>query len=218
VALDATLGATAQLLLAVVFLWAALAKAPTVSALAGTIERLGIAAPAARALAPAVVGAEAVTALGLFLQPGSWWPRAAVALLAVLFAAAGAVALVTGRRVACRCLGGGGRGRLGRGQLYLLPVWLGLAALAQWGTPGWSVDQGLFLLATVLIGVMAWRLRVHWPAIWAVRADRLAIASSYQNLGQTYPEPGEHQEHDGHDGHRHDGHDGHDGQGEERAG
>lgn len=173
-------GAGAQLALGGVFLWAALSKTLALKGLREAIGGLGAPAGVTRLAAPAVVAVECLTGVGLLLVPGSSVPRAVVVLLAVGFAAAGGTAIVTKRRIACNCFGSLGRGMLGRRQLAQFPLWLGLAGIAEWGTPVWSRTDGLLVLAFVLFGMCAVRLPGLLKPIRKLRADRIALAPSYQ--------------------------------------
>lgn len=174
------LAVAARLALAAAFLFSALSKVLTVAALRDTLDRLGLPSSLARFTAPAVVAVEAVAAVGLVVAPRSPWPPVLVMALAAGFAAAGATTLVTRRRVACRCFGNVGRGLLGWRQLALLPLWLALAALALWRPPGWSGQQGVAVLGTVLIGLVAVQVPAVLRPLRRLQADRLAVASVYQ--------------------------------------
>jgi hypothetical protein len=167
--------AGAQVALAAVFLLAALSKVLDVGALGGTLAQLGVRRSLARPLAASVVMAELVAGLGMLLVPAAPWPRALVAALAIGFAAVGITAVASRRSVACTCFGNARSGRLGWRQVWLLPLWLGLAALAQWHPPAWGWRQGLLGLAAILLGFHAWRLPREVRLWRELRADRLAI-------------------------------------------
>lgn len=103
--------------------------------LAATIRRLG--APQALA-SPAAVGvavAEVCVATALLLRPDTLAAQIGVAVLALMFAAAGALALRIPEAVACNCFGAHS-GRLGVRQIVLLIPWLaGVAVLHRAAVP-----------------------------------------------------------------------------------
>lgn len=169
----------AQLAVAVVFLHAALSKAAGLSIMQDTIEQLGVRGPLSRPAAVAVVAAELLAAVTLLTVPASWWPRVLAGSLAIGFAGAGVWAVATKRRVACRCFGNANTGLLGWRQVQLLPVWLGLLALAQWRSPDWTAHEGGAVLAVAIFGLMAWRMPGSLRLVRALRADRIAIAPGY---------------------------------------
>jgi uncharacterized membrane protein YphA (DoxX/SURF4 family) len=169
--------AGAHIALAAVFLLAGLSKVLNLGALGQTLGQLGVRRSLARPLAVAIVVAELGAALGLLLLPAAPWPRALVAALTLGFAAAGIAAVASRRSVACTCFGNARSGRLGWRQVWLLPLWLGLAALAQWRPPTWGWRHGLLGLAAVLLGLHAWRLPRELRLWRELRADRLAIGN-----------------------------------------
>jgi len=179
VGLIAVMAAAAQVAIAVVFLYAALSKVAGPASIQDTIERLGVSRSLSRPAGIAVIAAEGLTAVTLLTAPASWWPRALAGLLALAFAGAGAWAVATRRRVACRCFGNANTGTLGWQQVRALPMWLALVALAQWQPPSWSGEAGGVVLAFVIFGLMAWRGLAARGLVRFLRADRLAIAPGY---------------------------------------
>jgi hypothetical protein len=173
------LGAAAQLSLAAAFLWASLSKAAAQRGFRQTILQIGVPGRLTRLTASTVIGLELLAGVSLLIVPAWWWPRLLIVMLAVGFAGTGLVAVITGRRVTCRCFGDLGRGRLGWRQVALLPGWLLLAGAAQLWAPGWNVDQGLAVLAVVLFAMIALRLPTQQRAVRKVRADRIALAPGY---------------------------------------
>jgi hypothetical protein len=171
--------AISQVALATVFVWAGLSKSLAVGGLADSIERLGFGAALAKPVAVTVIGAELTAAIGLFVFPSSIWPRALVGLLAAGFAIAGLMAVGSKRRIACACFGNLGRGLLGWRQVLLLPLWLGLAGLAQWQPPGWTMQEGLVIFAFALLALVVPRLPRHLRMVRRLREDRVALAPSY---------------------------------------
>lgn len=175
----AVAGSVVRVVLAAVLLGSAAAKVPATAEFASTIRRLGFASPAAGLLAPSVIVAELVAALGLLLSAESSWPLALVISLALAFAAAGLRALTLSEPVACTCFGGFGRSsRLGPRQVLALPVWLTLAALARFHRPPWSPEVSLQIsawLALVIAGCYLSGAKRVWPRI---RGDRIAIRQS----------------------------------------
>jgi hypothetical protein len=179
---EAAVSTAAQLALAGVFLWSSLSKLVPGAALTGTIRRLGAGPRLAAVIGWAVAGAELAVGVALAVCPRWAWPRAGVVVLAVAFAAAGASAAVRGLRIACRCFGDVGSRRLGWRQVWLLPVWLGLGALAQWRPAGWSVPSGLTVLAALLFGLIALRLPAVFGPMRKLREDRIAMAPTYAGI------------------------------------
>jgi hypothetical protein len=87
--------------------------------------------------------------------------------------------VLTGRRIACACFGHVDPGVLGWRQVRLLPVWLGLLALAQWQPPDWTTDVGSAVLAFVIFGLLACRLPGGLRLVRGLHGDRIAIAPGY---------------------------------------
>ncbi|MFI6323374.1 MauE/DoxX family redox-associated membrane protein [Nonomuraea sp. NPDC050556] len=170
---SSTAGVVGQGALVAIFLVAALSKILTHRDLTQTIAKLGPGA-AARPATLLVIGAELLAVVGLTVLPGQTWPRVLIALLALCFAGAGIRALGVKEKIRCGCFGGG-RAVLGWRQVMYLPLWLGLAALAEYASPAWSVDEGLAGLAGLLLVLVAWKLLAE-VRLWRVlRGDRLVI-------------------------------------------
>lgn len=163
-------------MLAGTFVIAAVSKARAVRSLGTTIVSLGTPSWLARPTAIAVVAGEGAAAVGLAVVPTAWWPRLLVVVLAAGFAGAGAVALLGHRRISCSCFGSLSGARLGWRQITLLPLWWGLAGLAQGWAPAWNVTVGVLGLDVVVIGLLA-RALITQRRLWrAVRGSRLAAA------------------------------------------
>jgi Methylamine utilisation protein MauE len=173
-------GAAAQFLLAGTFLFASLSKVLTVGTLRETVERLGVRSSVAAPVAVGVLAAELLAGIGLLLRPGDPGPRILAVVLVAAFAGAGIRALVRGERIPCACFGGDRGEALGWTQIRRLGLWLPLLAVAQWRPPPWTAQEGLLLLAVLLLG-LAW-LRLPAPVRrWRrLRGDRLAIAEGLQ--------------------------------------
>jgi hypothetical protein len=78
---------------------------------------------------------------------------------------------------------------LGWRQVALLPVWLGLAAMAQWQPPQWGVTGGLIAVLAILLGyVVVLRLRPFLKLVGVLRGNRIAIASVYVGVRSEYEE------------------------------
>ncbi len=106
-----------------------------------------LSAPGVRAVAVAIAGAEALTAV--LLAAGGSWARAGMAaalMLFILFTAAILVALVQGRTVQCRCFGGRGHvisiHDLARNGVLMAACGLYL----RYGAPGAPIDAAGWLL------------------------------------------------------------------------
>jgi hypothetical protein len=181
----ASVATAAQLVLITIFLWAALSKARAPEGSRATMLQLGLTPALTRLAAPTLVATEFICALGLALAPATWWPRALVAALAISFSAAGLVAVATRRRISCNCFGSVGSTRLGWRQVFLMPVWLGLAAIAQWQHPIWSLQQALLILASLLLALVAIHLPRELRILRTLQGDRLAILSTYRKHGAT---------------------------------
>lgn len=174
-------GVVGQGALIAIFLIAALSKILTHRDLTQTISKLGL-GTLARPATLLVIGAESLAVAGLTVLPGQTWPRALVALLALSFAGAGIRALGVKEKIRCGCFGGG-RAVLGWRQVMYLPLWLGLAALAEYAPPAWNADEGLAGLASLLLALVAWKLLAE-VRLWRVlRGDRMVI-----------PEPNQHED------------------------
>lgn len=167
---------TAQAVLCGVFLVAGVSKLRAVSDLRLTLARLGVGRTSF--FAAALIVSELGTVAGLAVRPAAAWPRFMVAVLALAFTAAGVRALRSKREVTCACFGTLRGGALGWRQIGLLPLWLSLAAIAQWHPPSWAPETGLLGLASLML-VMAGREILHAaPTFVRLRGDRVAVAES----------------------------------------
>lgn len=165
-------GVVGQGALIAIFSVAALSKILTHRDLTRTISQLGLGS-VARPAALIVIGAELLAVTALAIMPSWSWPRVLVALLALSFAGAGIRALGFEEKIRCGCFGGGGAA-LGWRQVLYLPLWLSLAAVAQYAPPSWSADEGLAGLAALLLVLAAWKLLAE-VRLWRVlRGDRMA--------------------------------------------
>jgi hypothetical protein len=190
----------AQLALAGVLLWAALAKTTLTGKLRETIRGLPLGRlnrrPAqvhllVQALPPLLITAELLAATGLLLLPAAAWPRALVLVLALAFAAAGVLAARSGATIRCNCFGGDRDTVLGLRQLRLLPLWATALAIAQWQPPHWSARTGLALFCCLVLGFTVVRL-AGCIRLWLL--VRAAWATAYNAR-----EPGEDWEDRDHD-------------------
>lgn len=173
-------GPAAQVLLAGVFTFAALAKTPTLPEVAGTLQRLGARPALALPAAGGVVAAELAVGVGLLISPAQRWPRVLGVALATGFAVAGLWAVLTRRQVPCSCFGNLRREALGWRQVALLPCWLALVAAAQWRPPAWGARQGLLGLAALLAVFVCGRLPQQLRLWRQLRSDRLAIDEGFR--------------------------------------
>lgn len=175
----------AQVVLLSTFLWAALAKARDMRGFRDTLHQLGLPDGLVSLAAPALVAAEFAIAFGLAAAPAAAWPRVLVVLLAVMFGAAGQLAVSTNRQVTCHCFGSASSALLGRRQVWLVPVWTALAAVAHLNHPTWSLDQGLAVLALVLLVLISIQLPRELRLLRILQGDRIAVAPSYRMQIQT---------------------------------
>lgn len=169
-------GGLALLVLCGLFMIASLSKVSMVHGFASTLQQLGLAERLAVPVGVAVIVAEFTVGTTLALTPESPWPRIGAATLVTGFAAAGIVAISTGRKVLCHCVGAGRRGTLGKAQILALPVWLALCVVAELFSPSWETATGALLLTGLLLSGVAWRLFRFLPLFRDVRADRIAFS------------------------------------------
>jgi len=173
------LPAASQAVLATVFTVAALSKVLELPDLARTLERLGTGQASSRAAAVGLVTIEFVTGVALAAAPSVVWPRVLVVTLAVAFATAGFVALLTKQQVPCSCFGSLNPGLLGWRQIALLPCWTALVVAASLDPPIWNFGEGLLGLATVLSGLAFYRILVQLPLWRELQADRVALQNGW---------------------------------------
>jgi hypothetical protein len=162
--------------LATALSWAALEKARHLSSITETVHLLGCPAWLARPAAVSLIIVEIAVALGLAYDWSSPWTRAGVAALGILFAAAGALALRSGKQIRCNCFGGESRRALGLTQIATLPLWLFGAALL--GLAPHSPSPGHATMQLAAVGVCLAAIRV--PAVLRARRDAYADRRSAQ--------------------------------------
>ena len=182
VSVDWVLGGASQLSLAGVLLIAGVGKLANPRAFARSVGQLRVAPAASMTLAGVLILTEVGTGVALFIAPR--WPgaRLSAAGLAVLFAAAGTLALASQRTVACACFGAVSNAKLGWRQVLGLPLWLlGLAMATVW-SPRWSVQFGLTAMFWILAVWFAERLRRALGGMRDVRWDRVAFIEGGSNL------------------------------------
>jgi hypothetical protein len=134
-----------------VLLWAGLEKLRAGRAFHATLAGLGIPLSVRPGLRYAVPAVEITIAAALLLNPAAEWPDVGVATLGFVFAAAGLLAVRSGRSIECACLGATGHSRPGWRQVYLLPAWLAVAVLLHALAPRWDWQLGLQYLASLLV-------------------------------------------------------------------
>jgi hypothetical protein len=125
--------------------------------------------------APALIAAEWAVGTSLIVRPWDRAVQAAVAVLFLVFAAAGGFALATGRTIECGCFGGLRASRLGRLQLIQLPVVLGCLFVIDLGAPHRAFASGLIALFLVHVAVAILLLAGALPAWRKVRRDRISL-------------------------------------------
>ena len=113
---------------------------------------------------------EAGVAAWVVLGP-SWAVAAALALLAVGFAAAGLIGASTGLEVACACFGKQGR-PLGYFHALLFPAWLGAAWSVARAGGFQSLDERLLVLASCTACVSCVYVLRMWAALMPLARDR----------------------------------------------
>ncbi|WP_407563926.1 MauE/DoxX family redox-associated membrane protein [Streptomyces sp. 184] len=164
-----------------VLLWAGLEKLRMRAEFARTLSGIGFTGRTRRALILLVPATELLVAGALLITPSAMWTRYAVGALGLAFAAAGAMALRAERVIECSCFGAGGRA-LGRRQIVLLPVWLGVAAALQLTGPSWSATAGVRGLAGVLVAICVLRAVSLAHVLRAAVGYRRAIDESARVL------------------------------------
>jgi hypothetical protein len=159
-------------------LWAGAEKLRDLDPITKVVIHLGLprraALPAALALALTEVG----VAVGLVGCPGSYLVVGGVTGLATLFAVAGWLALRSGERIRCNCLGSTGAGYLGRAQIVALPAWMGGSVLLLAAALVTRPMKETTLLVAVLTTVLALlRAPRALRALLMARGDRLATTT-----------------------------------------
>lgn len=153
-------------------LWAGLEKSRNMEGIATTIRDLGIGMPAF-VLGIFLAAAEIALALALIFAPASASVHLAVVLLALLFAAGGAWAMATGRRVRCSCFGSMGNTNLGIAQLWALVAWLSAVVVLHFQSPRpVPAEEGFVNLAIVTLVLAGIRAFGIVRAQHSARGDR----------------------------------------------
>lgn len=166
------IGVVASCLVAIVLFWAAQSKVASFRDFINTVQAtlgLNFSRGGATLIGAGVVLAE-VTAVVACLSPGLHKVASIlVAGLGVVFAGAGAVALIRRQQIACNCFGtrpGGKTRNLGWPHVALLPVWLVAAVLIAAPRPMVEpVAETTTLLALLALALV----RAAWPAVRALR-------------------------------------------------
>ena len=160
-----------------ILLWAGLEKCRQIEGIAAAIRALGL-DRSAPVLAVSLAAFEIALALGLLFAPQAVVVQLGVSALALVFAAAGAWALTTGRRIRCNCFGSTGGQRLGANQLWALIPWLGAVGLLHImqsaADDQAAIDEGTAKLAVVALMLAAVRAMAVVRAWHAARGDRLS--------------------------------------------
>ena len=171
-----------QAILVIALFTAALLKAASISEFRSSLVAIGLPVDLVGPLGWAVVAIEAAVAVALVAMPATAWPRLLAVCLSLVFAGVGVRALAGGRAIKCGCFGSVGRRNLGWAQVLALPIWLGLAAVAQAQPPSWSWDEGVLGL-TGLIGVLlVWRSVVEVRTWRVLRGDRIAVNEAIASM------------------------------------
>jgi hypothetical protein len=148
-----------------VLLWAGAEKLRARADFTRTLAALGLSPGPRRVLAVLVPAAEVAVGCGLLAAPSSPPFRLGPALLGLVFAAGGCLALRSDAPVPCSCLGVTGDAVLGGRQLMMLPVWLGASWALFLLDPRWSFSEGAQWLAG-LIGLLGVVRSVGVIAMW----------------------------------------------------
>lgn len=167
------LGAAIRVAVAGVLVTSAAAKLRSPAAFRAVLHQLGMVPT--RLWWLAACAAELFTAVAATIPADPVVPGASVAVLGLVFAAAGLRGTLLGGSVRCACFGTGYAGRLGWPQMAALPLWL----LAAWSMTWWQPagpDQPTALAATVLVAALAVHLAQLVQTMRAARFDRLALA------------------------------------------
>lgn len=161
----------ARLLLAVVFVTAAVAKLSDLAALRRTIVEFGMGDLAARVGGTLLPFVELACALALLLQPTARWGAVATGLLLVVFIAGIVNALRHGRTPDCNCFGQVSSAQISWRTLARNGALLAVAALVVWKGPGsaltaWTSNlaaanlvAGIAVIACALLAVAVIRYR-----------------------------------------------------------
>jgi len=175
------LATVAALTTAAVLLRAFVGKVRRPGELASTMGRLGVPRQAAMPAAVALIGAELAVAVAVLFRPAAALTQAAIVALALIFAAAGLLAMRLEERVACNCFGAGG-GDLGMRQVILLIPWTVPAAILHYGAPSMPAGRGAALFAAAALAVAALEAMALIPAMREGRGDRRSAEEMYEWL------------------------------------
>jgi hypothetical protein len=174
------IGGIGAMLMSGLLLWAGLEKARSLGATAATFRALGLGWHFPWFAAAITAMAEIGTALCLVLWPNALAVQAAVAVLAVAFAFAGALALWQRRIIRCSCFGSGSGGYLGKVQIAALPLWFVGAATLHLGLtapPPLEVAACWFAMMGLTIALL--RARVLLRAQHEAAGDRLSAQEMF---------------------------------------
>lgn len=168
-----------NLVMALLFLEAALLKTRDLPGFISTLQQLRFPTSAARTIAVAVVLLEIAVSSALIFAPASVLSAGLVVVLSTAFAAAALIALSQQQEIYCHCFGSTGNGRLGAAQLWALPLWW-LAALLSWSqspkTPFAAGAIEFAIISLILTAVAALRSFGAWRQ---ARGDRLSAREMY---------------------------------------
>lgn len=199
---------SARLLLAAVFLVAAVAKLADREGSRRAARQFGVPAPLSSLIGALLPLAELTVAGALIADPTARWGAAGALVLLTLFITALVIALSRGRRPDCHCFGQLHAAPAGRATLVrnvVLAGVAGFALLAAWGNPGASPTGWLDQLSAgalvgvsvgvVLLALQAWfsyqLLRQHGRLLLRIEqleALRSATAQSGLTPGAVAPE------------------------------
>jgi len=165
--------------MAVVLLYAAVAKFASSAPLVETLERLGLPPFLARAAAPLVPWAELAVGAALVFRPDSLAVQTGLLILASLFAIAGLVAFRLKEPVPCSCFGTGGSGTLGPRQTIAFVFWVAGVAVLRRADIAPFFDVGAAQFAAVALSIATVRAAVL-ARLWIEgRGDRLSAQEMY---------------------------------------
>jgi hypothetical protein len=166
--------------MAVVLLWAGLAKCANLDGFAATLQALGVPAPWSRRVAGLVPLSEVLTALSVLFAPHWRGTPVAVVALGGAFALAGLVAVVRRQRIRCHCFGAATGGYLGRTQVLALPAWVGGAAILDLSFPTpLPLTAGAALFAASGLAIATLKAAALRTVVHEARGDRLSAQEMY---------------------------------------
>ncbi len=171
------------LTIAGVLLWAGLEKARNPASISSTITELGVPRRVARPAAIFLIVTEISIGVLVLFQPSSVVVQMGIVMLALLFAFAGLIVWMRGKRIQCGCFGAGARGYLGLRQTLNLVPWCIGAAILKMGPPeGQALSESAALFASVALVIAAWRGYAVLRAQHEARGDRLSAKEMYSWL------------------------------------